>query len=480
MLDIHVTKPIVVVGFTLVGLHALERFMPPDSVLFVEEPDVIAKRDAVAKVRDSVIVSRLVSFEYQTEAAADRFAAAHLVDDVGAVIPGVEYAVPFAARLAERLDVPGGSYGATRILRDKHLLRRVSGAAGIANPVSQPVAGAAEVRDFMGRMRAACILKPANRQASVGTQVLRSPDEVDNAWAQCTVQCEEPMVPGRGLPLRMLVEEYVEGREYSVEMLLDEGRPLFSNLTGKVLYPGPYPVEIGHQVPAAGTEETGRRLVSATQQVAQSTGFRTGILHCEWIVRGGEPYLVECAGRLAGDAIVDLIGEAWDIDLHAAYVQLMSGRSPALPTAPVRGAAVSFVTGRPGRLIGASGVEAARAVPDVLTAEVTTAPGSVVRPVRTSWDRVGFVTARGADSTEAWHTARAAATLIELRTVDDEPTGPLPGSSGTGNAPNAQDGTPLGPAAAGPAPPGRRLADGRLSDRRGRGAALAVGGRGPA
>ena len=59
--------------------------------------------------------------------------------DPVAILPGVEYAVPFAARLAERYGVPGAGLGAATILSDKALLRAVTSEAGIPNPRSERV-----------------------------------------------------------------------------------------------------------------------------------------------------------------------------------------------------------------------------------------------------------------------------------------------------------------------------------------------------
>jgi len=66
--------------------------------------------------------------------------------------------------------LPGAGYGAATVLRDKEVLRKVSAAAGIANPESVPVSGPAEVAALMARWGRPVVLKPANRQASLGTQ----------------------------------------------------------------------------------------------------------------------------------------------------------------------------------------------------------------------------------------------------------------------------------------------------------------------
>ena len=87
------------------------------------------------------------------------------------------------------------------------------------------------------------VLKPANRQAALGTKILSEPDEVDAAWAECTDTEEGVYVPDRPMPLRMLAERYVRGEEFSVEMMRHGGRTVFGGVTRTILFDGPRPVE---------------------------------------------------------------------------------------------------------------------------------------------------------------------------------------------------------------------------------------------
>lgn len=296
------TGPVLIVGFVGVTLAAIGEFQPDDSVIYIEEPDVVRKRHVREQLDGVAFVRGLIEWEYHLPGKADEFHNAHPDLAPVAIVPAIEYATPFAARLAERYGLPGSGLGAAQILRDKALLRQVSAAAGIANPASVRVNGPDGVREFLGGRDGPVVLKPANRQAAVGTRVIRDPAEVERAWADCLVQDEGVFVPDRPMELSMLAEEYLDGPEFSVEMLVRDGHPLFVNVTGKQLFPGPHPVEMAHIVPADIPQELARTLGAQTARVVAAVGFRDGIVHCEWIVSGGVPHLVECAGRLAAGA----------------------------------------------------------------------------------------------------------------------------------------------------------------------------------
>jgi len=408
-------EPILVVGVPQVTYLELARFLPAGSVIFVEEPDVVRNCGFDTAYASDPCVREVLPWEYQTEGAADTFFARHRSLRVAAVLPGVEYAVPFAARLAERYGLPGGGFGAAQVLRNKRLLRKVTSAAGVPNPASAVVANPAQVRDFLARHPGKAVLKPANRQGSVGTMVVTDPSEVDAAWADCLDQDEGPMVPGRGLPLEMLVEQFVEGPEYSVEMLVKDGSPILANVTRKTLFPGPYPLSRGHAVPSGAAPGLHDSLVASTRAVLDATGFGTGIVHCEWIA-AEVPYLVECAGRWPGSAIGKLIGVAWDIDLYRSYVELMCGGEPVLPAEPRRAAAVRYLHAEPGEVVEVTGLDQALAHPAVLQAEVSVVPGDRVPAMRNLWHRVGFVTGVARDHAKAVRAVEELAATVTITT----------------------------------------------------------------
>ncbi|MFJ7586597.1 ATP-grasp domain-containing protein [Streptomyces sp. NPDC097617] len=419
---VHLSRPVLVVGFVGVTLAAIGAFQPDDSVIYVEEPDVVRKRGVRGQIEGVAFVRGLIEWEYHLAGKADEFFNAHPDLDPAAVVPAIEYATPFAARLAERYGLPGAGLGAAQILRDKSLLRRVSAAVGIANPASVPVRGPDDVRDFLRGRSGPVVLKPANRQASVGTRVIQNAAEVEQAWADCLVQDEGIFVPDRPMELSMLAEEYVEGPEYSVEMLVRDGAALFVNVTGKQLFPGPHPVELTHTVPADIPDALARLLVERTELLVGAVGFRDGFVHGEWIVSDGLPYLVECAGRVPGGGILDTIQLAYPVELLRSYYAVLKGEGlPAeLPRSAKGGAAVRFLAAAPGRVSAVHGVEEARQAEGVFLAAVTVGPGHPVAELRHSWHRAGIVMATADSSTEALRRAEAAAGMVRIDIEGEE------------------------------------------------------------
>jgi biotin carboxylase len=409
-------RPVLLVGYSSTLLAEFGRLVPEGGLVIVEEPDAVRKRGAAAAADAAPACRELVEEEFLLPGGADRFYLKRRELDPVAVIPAHEYAVPAAARIAERYGVPGPGLGAALALRDKHLLRSVAAAAGIGNPVSRLVADADEVAAFYAEFGGKVIIKPTNRQASLGMRTVTDAASIPATWAECIDQDAEAVLPDRPQELRMLVEEFVEGPEYSVELLYSNGNLVFGNATEQLHFPGIYPVEQGHLVPAPIPAELTELLIGETVRLLDAVGFGVGMVHCEWIVNGGRPYLVECAGRQPGDYILELIEGAYQFDLYAAYLDLMSGRLPDVPRAPVAGAATWYRTDDPGEVVSVDGVEVAAELPGVKTCAALVEPGKRVNPLRNAWDRTAVVTVHAGSATEAHAVAQKATDLIEITT----------------------------------------------------------------
>lgn len=411
------TAQVVFVGYNAAYLRVVDGHLPAGSVVVLEEPDIIRKRGLADAAGRFACLDRIVPAPYQQ---SDEFVgvAAGLTADrpVAAVVPGLEYAVPAAAALAEKLGLPGAGERAARALRDKIRLREVAGAGGVRNPRWREAHGPDDIVAFADG--AAVVVKPANRQASVGVQLLDSVDvaSAELAWQRTSSASEYEQVPDRALTWRFLVEERLRGPEFSTEALVRDGEIVFANVTAKTVIPGPYPVELGHLLPAPLDEATQAAFDTAIHDLVAALGFGTGILHAEWILTGEGPALVECAGRCPGDHIVDLVDIAYDTTIRLTLIDLLAGRPVTLPSRAARTASIRFLAAPPGTVTEVTGTDTAAELPGVVDVEVDVAPGAQIRAWASSWDRAGHVIVTGPDPTTTGERLAAATAAVRITT----------------------------------------------------------------
>ena len=401
---------ILLIGYNDGVLTALDAASPAGSVVVLEEPDLWEGKNLAAKAARHPCLGEVRFGQYQQD---EQFMSA-LSDlrDVRCVAPGLEYAVPAAAQCAEAFGLAGAGREAASLLRDKLALREATAAAGMAAPEFREITSAADIDEFArGR---ACVVKPANRQASLGVVLLEAGGDTERAWRECSQADEGNQLARRPMCWRYLVEERLRGPEYSTECLVSRGEVVFLNVTAKHTAPGPWPVELGHAVPAADGDLATWRAVCT--ELVSAVGFDTGIVHAEWVRTTDGPVLIECAGRPPGDKIIDLIDFAYGVNLTECWLALLAGEEVSLPTAAQRGAAIRFITAAPGVIASIEGVDAAQNRPGVTKVDIARSAGDSIGALRSSWDRIGSVIAVGDTPQEAEQFASAASELISVRT----------------------------------------------------------------
>ncbi|MGW8351852.1 ATP-grasp domain-containing protein [Streptomyces wedmorensis] len=409
---------VVMVGFGKLLLNQMDQFLPENSVVVVEDPDIIRKREVHEAAATLRCVGSVVAAPYHQDLALVAAVEEHLAGEpVALVIAGLEYGVYGAAVLAERWGRPGAGVKAAAALTDKLELRAAAQAGGVRNPEWTEVHGPADAEEFAAG--GPVVLKPANRHASLGVQLLKPGDDIAGAWELTVAARDDLMLPDRELSWRYMAERRLYGHEYSVEVLVRGGEIVFLNVTDKLTAGGRYPVELGHVVPAGLPDDVRRGFEDAMARFVAAIGYDTGILHAEWMLGEEGPVLIECAGRVPGDSITFLLDAAYGGNVIRTLVELLAGGGPKLPSGALMGAAIRFLTAPVGTVREVTGVEEVRQRTGVLRAAVTVAPGDRVTELRSSWDRVGEIMVLGAGPAEARAAAEEAAEDVRV-TVDAE------------------------------------------------------------
>ena len=149
--------------------------------------------------------------DFRTNREVDE-AVARVAEDTGldAIYGRGEFDVERAARLRERLGLPGQTLAEAVLFRDKVAMKARARAAGVPAPDFAAVETPGQLADFAAAHGHRVVLKPRSRSGGVGVQVCRSPAEVAAA-------------AGRGIGEDMMVEALVEGIVHHVDGLVVNG-----------------------------------------------------------------------------------------------------------------------------------------------------------------------------------------------------------------------------------------------------------------
>ncbi|MGH8999448.1 MAG: ATP-grasp domain-containing protein [Acidimicrobiia bacterium] len=308
-----------------------------------------------------------------------------------------EYFVDRTATAAARLGLPGPDPEAVRRCRDKGRQRLALAEAGVPIPRFALASSVAEALGGAQRVGYPVVGKPIDGSGSRGVRLLADAAAVE-AHARFLL-AGGPDERGRPCAARLLVEEYVDGQEVSVETF-GTGEPGVSPettvvaVTDKQVGPLPTFVEYGHDLPS--TLPRDQRVAAGTlaKRALRALGLEWGPAHTEIRFTADGPVVVEVNPRLAGGLIPVALRLATGVDLIGATVGLVTGAAPVLPPAGGGSAAIRFlVADQPRRIRAVSGVAAAWSTPGVVDVSVAARPGLVAGGTGCFLDRLGHVIA---------------------------------------------------------------------------------------
>ncbi|MFG2227783.1 acetyl-CoA carboxylase biotin carboxylase subunit family protein [Streptomyces sp. NPDC048644] len=184
-----------------------------------------------------------------------------------------------------------------------------------------------------GEIRFPCVIKPAGGAGSAGVTVVTDPDHAADAW-RAAARSSRGMY---GLPReeRVLVQDYAEGTEYSVESITQHGTTTHLCATRKTVTPDAHRVEVGHSLPAALPPGAERAVHHEVERVIAAVGIRNGASHTEVIVTGeGRCSVIEIGARLGAGYIGVLLARAGNRPVDGPPEHRPRPRRPPHPGPP--------------------------------------------------------------------------------------------------------------------------------------------------
>ncbi len=242
---------------------------------------------------------------------------------IDAVIPGFEYFVPIASKVSTLLKVPGIDCKQVLNLRRKDLMRTALNKAGLNIPRYYLITSLEDINEAVDYIGFPAICKPIDAAGSVHVKKVENKKELLEAANR--ILNGNDVLWGHKLSNSLLLEEYIEGKEYSLEGIVQDGVVVHFSTTEKFVSDQSEFIEIGHIVNAPMDQQLHTKIQNYIEQVIKVLGANHCPFHAEVrLRRDGEPVLMEIAARLAGDKIGDLLCLSRDINyfdyVYAAYL----------------------------------------------------------------------------------------------------------------------------------------------------------------
>jgi biotin carboxylase len=197
------------------------------------------------------------------------------------------------AWVARELGLPGIPFDTALKASDKLLMREALAAAGVSSPRYLAAAAADDPAIVAAGLGFPLVVKPADSMGARGCRSAR-----DAAELAAAVDAALPFSHSG----RVIVEEYIDGPEFSIDALVDGGEILIRGIADRHIHFAPFFVELGHTMPSAYPTEVIEEVLRVFCLGVRALGIRLGAAKgdMKYCLSRGRAVVGEIAARLSG------------------------------------------------------------------------------------------------------------------------------------------------------------------------------------
>ena len=331
-------------------------------------------------IADKPIVANIVSEEIMLAVAL-----AEKID--GVIHPCSEVAMNVMGRINDELGLSGIGKDSALRATNKHLMRKAFEKYGAPTPKSVLLDNSSHGWDlFNGQFCSDAILKPSRNSGSRGISKIErgvSKEEFLKLYDRALIESRDNSV---------LLEQYIDGPEFSVEIIVWDNEVTVLAVTDKKTTEAPYFVELGHSQPSCYPDEIVNIIKAAAIAGVKALEVNACACHAEIKVQDGIAYLMEVGARLGGDFISTVLTPvSTGIDMVAAAINCALGLRPNLnPISSQRGVCIRYFAPTAGYLKAIRNVDVLRK-DSVILSELYCKIGDLIPHLNSSTSRSGHV-----------------------------------------------------------------------------------------
>jgi len=333
--------------------------------------------------------------------------------NIRGVVAGADVAVT-ASMVSEALGLPGIPVEVALRTNNKWLMKQQWLKDGIATPYAEEVSTLSEAMKVVRKLGLPCMVKAIDNAASRGSRRIDSVKELENAFRDAC---------GHSSTGTALIEEYVEGVEQSVEMLVYNGMHLRFGVVDRHFGFEPFPIEVGHTNPSRLAPDLQESLYELTVAAAESLGIDYGPYKADTILTKKGPMVLELPARLSGGFHSQYTTPlSTGLEPQIAAVAMAVGMEipiGAIKTTRSRVAVCKAVFPKPGRVVKIKGLKEARKLHGVEEIFMMVKEGDVIHEYRNCAHRVCYIIATGSSFEEAGRNWASAADTLSIVTLED-------------------------------------------------------------
>jgi len=333
--------------------------------------------------------------------------------EIDGAIPLNDYGVKTASMIAESLGLIGIKPEVADKAVDKRLMRETWAKAGVPCPDFRILKTFEEAKNAAEEIGFPVIAKPPDSMGgSRGVFKINNMEELKRAFDFAKEYSKSGWI---------LIEEYVDGAECSVESITYKGKTHVLAISDKTKLPPPYRVDKSVTYPTKHPIEVQKEIEKVTKEAIDAIGIDMSASHLELSVTDKGIKTFEVGARTGGGGIIPAIQVpiVYGVNMMKETIKIALGEKPVVNKEnKLHGSVLRFITPKPGKVRKITGLVEAMKLKGVVAGASFVKPGDSVSPIRSGTDRPGYLVTEGENREDAIKIADIAESLIKIETEE--------------------------------------------------------------
>ena len=252
-----------------------------------------------------------------------------LKDNPSVKIEGIitfwEDTVLLTSKLVEEFNLVGIPFESAKRVRNKFYFREFCERHGLPFPKFILIRKEDDTAIITNRLSFPLVVKPVYGSSSAYVVKVDKQEELVDTLEYIRANITQDVESALSDGVDILVEEYIDGDEVDIDILLQNGKVKFYSISDNYQTNEPFFMETGFSIPSSLPSKNQQDLIDMAEEVLEQLGIQNGCIHFEAksTEKGAVPLEVNL--RMGGDETYTFIKEAWGADVIEEAVRIVLG-----------------------------------------------------------------------------------------------------------------------------------------------------------
>lgn len=255
----------------------------------------------------------------------DLFLSANPEIKIDGVITFWEDDVLLASKISDKFNLIGTPFKIAKRVRNKFLFRKFCIENNIKSPKNMLIKNSKDLDYALKNFTFPVVFKPTYGSSSAFVVKAEDKEEFFETYDYIKKNISSNVESALSEGLEILLEEYIDGDEVDIDILLQNGKIKFYSIVDNYKTEEPFFIETQYAIPSGLPIADQDALIEMAEKVLEKLGIQNGCIHFEAKATKNGPVPLEVNLRMGGDETYSSTKEAWRVDLIEGALKIVFG-----------------------------------------------------------------------------------------------------------------------------------------------------------